>query len=112
MSGQSTTTHRCSKCGLTKPVGEFPLRKSRRDTPSSWCRSCTNAQRRERRPELHPRDTDNSLFEEHFHSDAARAIRRAYADVADFPGYRVGNDGSMWSCWRRAGLGKWELGPV
>lgn len=24
-----------------------------------------------------------------------------YKDVEGFPGYRVGNDGSVWSCWRR-----------
>jgi hypothetical protein len=29
-----------------------------------------------------------------------------YRDVPDFPGYRVGNDGSVWSCWKRIGAGK------
>lgn len=28
-----------------------------------------------------------------------------YRDIPGFPGYRVGNDGSAWSCWKRAGLG-------
>lgn len=27
-----------------------------------------------------------------------------YRGVPDFPGYRVGSDGSVWSCWRRMGL--------
>lgn len=26
-------------------------------------------------------------------------------DVPDFPGYRVGDDGTVWTCWRRKGLG-------
>lgn len=28
-----------------------------------------------------------------------------YRDIPGFPGYRVGNDGSVWSCWTRRGLG-------
>lgn len=24
-----------------------------------------------------------------------------YRDIPEFPGYRVGNDGSVWSCWKR-----------
>lgn len=28
-----------------------------------------------------------------------------YRDVPGFPGYRVGSDGSVWSCWRQRGLG-------
>lgn len=28
-----------------------------------------------------------------------------YRDVPGFPGYRVGDDGSVWSRWRRVGLG-------
>lgn len=29
-----------------------------------------------------------------------------YRDAVGFPGYRVGNDGSVWSRWKRVGLGK------
>lgn len=29
-----------------------------------------------------------------------------YRDIPDFPGYRVGDDGSVWSCLRFVGLGK------
>ncbi len=29
-----------------------------------------------------------------------------YRDVPGFPGYRVGDDGSVWSCWRLKGCGK------
>lgn len=29
-----------------------------------------------------------------------------YRDVPDFPGYRVGSDGSLWSCWGRVPSGK------
>lgn len=28
-----------------------------------------------------------------------------YRDVPGFPGYRVGNNGSVWSCWKRRSLG-------
>lgn len=28
-----------------------------------------------------------------------------YKDIPGFPGYRVGDDGSVWSCWRRKGCG-------
>ncbi len=27
-----------------------------------------------------------------------------YRDIPNFPGYRVGDDGSVWSCWKRVGL--------
>jgi hypothetical protein len=30
----------------------------------------------------------------------------AYKSVPGFPGYRVGDDGSVWSCWKRIGLGR------
>lgn len=29
-----------------------------------------------------------------------------YRQVEGFVGYRVGNDGSVWTCWRRAGIGE------
>lgn len=29
-----------------------------------------------------------------------------YRDLPNFPGIRVGTDGSVWSCWRRKGLGR------
>lgn len=29
-----------------------------------------------------------------------------YRGIDGFPGYRVGNDGSVWSCWRTQGCGK------
>ncbi len=29
-----------------------------------------------------------------------------YRDIEGFPGYRVGNDGSVWSRWRKVGLGR------
>ena len=28
-----------------------------------------------------------------------------YREVPDFPGYRVGSDGTVWTCWERRGLG-------
>jgi hypothetical protein len=28
-----------------------------------------------------------------------------YKPIPDFPGYRVGSDGSVWSCWKRGGFG-------
>jgi hypothetical protein len=31
------------------------------------------------------------------------AARVRYKDIAGFPGYRVGTDGSVWSCWNRGG---------
>lgn len=30
----------------------------------------------------------------------------AYKEIPDFPGYRVGDDGTVWSCWRRIRRGK------
>ncbi len=40
-----------------------------------------------------------------------------YADVPGFPGYRVGTDGTVWSCWKRGNrpvvMGDWkELKPT
>jgi len=32
-----------------------------------------------------------------------------YRGIAGYPGYRVGDDGSVWSCWKRAGRGKYVL---
>ena len=29
-----------------------------------------------------------------------------YRGIPDFPGYRVGDDGSVWSCWKRIQLGR------
>ena len=29
-----------------------------------------------------------------------------YRDVPGWPGYRVGDDGSVWSLWKRRGLGR------
>lgn len=31
-----------------------------------------------------------------------------YRECPGHPGYRVGSDGSVWSCWRRKGLGRWK----
>lgn len=31
--------------------------------------------------------------------------RVEYRDIPGFPGYRVGDDGTVWSCWKRRGLG-------
>jgi hypothetical protein len=28
-----------------------------------------------------------------------------YRNIPEFPGYRVGDDGSVWTCWKRIGLG-------
>lgn len=38
-----------------------------------------------------------------------------YRDLPEFPGYRVGDDGSLWTCMRQIGLGRgkgsrWEIG--
>jgi hypothetical protein len=109
----STAVHRCSKCGETKPVQDFPLRKNRGNTPSSWCRACTNRQRQQTHPLRHPPSTDNSVFEFHFISDEAKAAGREYRDIAGFVGYRVGNDGTVWSCLRRVARGQpRQPGPV
>lgn len=32
-----------------------------------------------------------------------------YRDIQDFPAYRVGNDGSIWSRWKKVGKHKWEI---
>lgn len=33
-----------------------------------------------------------------------------YKDIPEYPGYRVGDDGSVWSCWLPNGQGKgWQL---
>lgn len=31
-----------------------------------------------------------------------------YRDIPGFPGYKVCDDGSVWSCWRKVGLGRWH----
>jgi hypothetical protein len=45
--------------------------------------------------------------------DGSEAVE--FRDIPGWPGYRVGSDGSVWSCWRRVGLGiglgtKWVIG--
>jgi hypothetical protein len=40
-------------------------------------------------------------------STAAQQVE--YRDITDFPGYRVGDDGSVWSRWQRSGS-RWILG--
>jgi hypothetical protein len=45
--------------------------------------------------------------------DAAADVVYCRLDFAGFPGYRVGDDGSVWTCWQRAGLhfvigGQWQ----
>lgn len=43
-----STTKRCTKCGEEKPLEQFPRAKQNRDGLSSWCRQCTNNQRKQR----------------------------------------------------------------
>lgn len=43
-----STTKRCTKCGEEKPLEQFPPAAGKRDGLSSWCRQCTNDQRRQR----------------------------------------------------------------
>src|SRR4051794_29919181 len=33
----------------------------------------------------------------------------SYKDILDFPGYRAGDDGSVWSAWRRGAFGKCHI---
>lgn len=40
------TTKCCTRCGETKPLEAFPPARQKRDGLSSWCRECTNKQRR------------------------------------------------------------------
>lgn len=40
----------------------------------------------------------------------ATAPKVIYKPVPEFPGYRVGSDGSVWSCWRKDGFVKWAMG--
>lgn len=35
-----------------------------------------------------------------------------YKSVSGFPGYRIGSDGSVWTCLERSGYGKWKPGSV
>ncbi len=43
----------------------------------------------------------DEFVDEHFHMDRVK-----YRPVTGFLGYRVGDDGSVWSCWKRVGFGK------
>lgn len=43
-----STTKRCTKCGEEKPLEQFPDAADKRDGKSSWCRRCTNNQRKQR----------------------------------------------------------------
>jgi hypothetical protein len=39
-------------------------------------------------------------------------INVEYKDIPEMPGYRAGNDGSVWSCKRRAGNPRWVIDPA
>jgi hypothetical protein len=48
-------------------------------------------------------------------SDSTSIIAVEYRDIPDFPGYRIGNDGSVWSCWYKISHGRplgiqWYMG--
>lgn len=105
MSEHSTLLRLCSKCQQEKPTNQFKVRKNRPGSLGHWCKPCTNAYARLYREKNTPLP-DNSVFEAHFSRAGVE-----YRDVADFPGYRVGNDGTVWSCFKRGGAGKgWHVG--
>lgn len=43
--------------------------------------------------------TTHPLYKGHVMATADSTV--TYKDIPGFPGYRVGDDGSVWSCWRR-----------
>jgi transposase len=40
---QATASKACSRCGRTKPLGEFPPHNQRKDGRQAYCRSCAQA---------------------------------------------------------------------
>lgn len=42
-------TKKCNKCGKEQPISEFDKHNSTKDKRQTWCRTCKNARRRERR---------------------------------------------------------------
>ena len=38
--------------------------------------------------------------------------QKEYREITGFPGYKVGSDGSVWSCWRKRGIGGTTHGTV
>jgi hypothetical protein len=99
---QSTSLRKCSKCGEEKPTDQFNARKNRGGKLHHWCRACGNRYRRALYAKLNP--PDNSVFESHF-----AVPGREFRDADGFPNYRVGNDGSVWSCYRSAGAGRGKI---
>ncbi len=51
--GTGEQTKRCSRCGETKPVGEFSLNRRRKDGRSWWCKQCCQADYLSRKPAGH-----------------------------------------------------------
>lgn len=39
-------------------------------------------------------------------SDQSTSAQVVYKDIPNFPGYRAGSDGSIWSCWKSNGIGQ------
>jgi hypothetical protein len=51
--------------------------------------------------------TQDSTYPHHgFHADPVSGVCYRTLDFFGFPGYRVGDDGSVWSKWKRVGLGR------
>ena len=97
--GQSTPLRTCSKCDRPKPEAEFKARRNRGGKLGHWCRGCTREYARARYARANP--PDNTAFVGHFDNPG-----REYREVVGFPEYLVGNDGSVWSCYRSLGVGK------
>jgi hypothetical protein len=60
-------------------------------------------------PERAPLTLDGSYtptFREVSMSDQSIPASVVYKEIPGFPGYRVGSDGSVWSCWKRKSLGR------
>jgi hypothetical protein len=107
MPQQDSILRQCSKCGEHRSPSEFKIRKNRGGTLGHWCRECSRTYARSRYAARLP-SPDNSAFIGHFSRDGVE-----FREVGAFPGYRVGNDGSVWSCWRRSGPGAgWVIGAA
>lgn len=107
MSDQSTRTKRCSKCGVTKPLESFKFSKRYSAGRYCHCKDCCNRRNNSRHALIMAsRDAAMpNLFSEHFSSPEAVNSGLEWRAITGFPAYRIGNDGTVWSCYCRGGCG-------
>lgn len=95
---QDTTSKRCIKCDLVKPVMQFSPSASYGDGYCSDCRECRNRIRRERNAERIRLQPDPVLPPDPYADDPWSWAFVLFRPIPDLWGYALDTDGNVWSC--------------